>query len=181
MQACLTQRYWHRLVRDSNPRPFQGGGEGFLSFENMEEDNCNSKINPEVLQAPKGQQQCCARVGGAVTVICSAHKLALHISSVCGSAGSPPVQSSTQRDEVAQTAAIEGTHTKTLFCWDCEEPVSRPNVCERQNTISMQGSITASGKPLAALISASTAALTLHDKVPDALSYSSACRKRGQN
>lgn len=82
----------------------------------------HSKINPEVLEVPKGQQKCCASVGGAAvsteqfTVICSAHKLALHISLVRGSAGSPPVQSSTQQDEVAQTAAIEGTHTKTLFC-----------------------------------------------------------------
>lgn len=87
----------------------------------------HSKINPEVLQIPKGQQQryasclrCCS-THGAVTVICSAHKLALHVSSVCGSAGPPQVQSCTRQDEVAQTAAIEGTHTKTLFCWDCEE------------------------------------------------------------
>lgn len=79
-------------------------------------------------------KSCCKHK--ADTVICSAHKLALHIFPVCGSAGSPEVQSSTQQHEVAQTAATEGTHTKTLFCWDCEEFVLQQNVYERQNTIS---------------------------------------------
>lgn len=64
-------------------------------------------------------RSCCKHK--AVTVICTANKLALHISSVCGSVGSPQVQSSTQHDEVAQTAAMDGTYTKTLFCWDCNE------------------------------------------------------------
>lgn len=43
----------------------------------------------------------------AVTVICPAHKLALNGSPVCSIAGSHQVQSSTQQNEVAQSAAIE--------------------------------------------------------------------------
>lgn len=78
---------------------------------------------------------------------------------------------------MAQTAVIEGTHTKTLFCWDCMESVLQQNVCERQNTISMLESIIASETPLALLICAFTATLTLHDKVANALYYSSAGRK----
>ena len=57
-------------------------------------------------------------------------------------------QSSTQQDEVAQTAATVGAHTKTLFCWDCEESVLQQNVLERKHTISMQGHITASGETI---------------------------------
>lgn len=123
----------------------------------------------------------CYKALGSYSNLLSTQISPAHFPSICGTAGSHQTQSSTQQDEVAQTAAIEGTHTKTLFCWDCEDSVLQQNACERQNTISMQGSITAGGKPLVLLICALTTTLVLHDKVTSALSYSSACRKPGQN
>lgn len=102
-----------------------------------------------VLKIPKGQQQCCTCVWGhhcmlrPVILVCSAHKLVLHISTVCGSAGSHQVQSSSQHDEVAlqpqrgltqrhySAGTARSPYCSSMCVWVC--------VRER-DTISMQGS-----------------------------------------
>lgn len=80
------------------------------------------KINLQLLQICHRASEmlcCCLRSccwHKPVTVICFAHKLALHISLVCGSAGSAQLPSSTQLDEVAHTANHGGDpHKDTIL------------------------------------------------------------------
>lgn len=80
------------------------------------------KINLQLIQICHRASEmlcCCSRSccwHKPVTVICSAHKLALHISSVCGSAGYAQLPSSTQLDEVAHTANHGGDpHKDTIL------------------------------------------------------------------
>lgn len=118
-------------------------------FQNMKEDNCKWGTQRSTWRCclfPKDSGSAALvteellRARSSFTVICSANKLALHIFSVCGSAGSPPVQSSTQWDEVAETAAMEGDTTQRRYSAGSTDEGSLycGRMCVRDKT-SMQG------------------------------------------
>lgn len=137
------------------------------------------KINLQLLQICHRASEMCGCLRSCcwhkpVTVICSAHKLALHISSVCGSAGSAQLPSSTQLDEVAHTANHGGDpHKDTILLGQqgiCT--TVRQNLCKGQNVHEKHA---ADGENMLVHTFGG------HDKVAIAMFYSSACRKWGQH